>query len=308
MKTAICTLYENDYHFGLGTLINSLFSAGYIGNIWIGYRGGLPPWLQNYQNDNEMVIKNLDNRIKLIFIKLSTEKHFTNYKPEFMISIFKEMSLEIDSLFYFDPDIIVKANWFFFEKWIKYGVTLCEDINSPIYITHPLREQWKDYFINHNYKIEFKNGIYFNAGFIGLNRDNINFLNIWQNILSLIQIELGGLTQFNYNNRLNIFYQPDQDALNITCGILKENLSIVGKEGMDFIEGGYIMNHAIGSIKPWNKNKFRSLLFKGIKPNKSDRLFLKNSQYPIKLYSNLRYSLKKINLGISIFLSRFWKG
>ena len=32
--TAICTLFEGDYHLGLAAFVNSLVRAGYAGTIW----------------------------------------------------------------------------------------------------------------------------------------------------------------------------------------------------------------------------------------------------------------------------------
>jgi hypothetical protein len=42
MDSIICTLFENDFEYGVGSFVNSLYNNGFRGDIVIGYRRKLP--------------------------------------------------------------------------------------------------------------------------------------------------------------------------------------------------------------------------------------------------------------------------
>jgi hypothetical protein len=110
MLVAICTLFEGDYHYGLGVLANSLYNEGFRGVIWAGY-------VELYQIGLNLlkmvkVIKSfLSHPIDCVirFIELTTPKFLSNYKPDFMLQLWESYCPEVEALFYFGPDIVNKS-------------------------------------------------------------------------------------------------------------------------------------------------------------------------------------------------------
>src|SRR5438874_10678349 len=101
MTAAVCTLFEGDYHYGVGALANSLFAHGFRGTVYVGYRGRLPPWMSGQSGADSCEYTPADG-LTLRFIRLSTHLHLTNYKPDFMMEVWNDHCPHVDSLFYFD--------------------------------------------------------------------------------------------------------------------------------------------------------------------------------------------------------------
>ena len=149
MNSAVCTLFEGNYHYGVGALANSLYAQGFRGTIYAGYRGPLPPWVNGSKTTDGCTDFSPVEGLVLRFIPLSTKAHLTNFKPDFMLSLWQKQCPQAESIFYFDPDIVVICSWPFFERWVQAGVALCADINPSMPKNHPLRHAWNQFYQPH---------------------------------------------------------------------------------------------------------------------------------------------------------------
>ncbi|KAF2328706.1 hypothetical protein [Flavobacterium ginsenosidimutans] len=322
MISAVCTLFEGHYHYGVATLSNSLYTQGFRGTIYVGYRGSLPNWISNGKKEpvgnwKEAITIHPVEGIELVFLPLATTYSLTNYKPDLMLELWDGPAKEADALFYFDPDIVVVDSWACFEQWVNCGVAVCEDINSPLQEFHPRRQGWRNYFKNYNIDLQFKNQIYVNGGFVGVIRKNIFFLKLWVKLQERMGDAIGGLDKSIFQNQMHnssilkmegfqFFDKSDQDALNATIEAYHGNVSYLGKDGMGFIPGEATMFHALGSSKPWQVNHFIRL-FKGRIPRKEDVAYWEYTKSPILAHSKQEIRKKQMAIKISKFLGRFYK-
>lgn len=321
MISSICTLFEGNYHYGLVALTNSLYKQGYRGEIYAGYKGMLPIW-------SSASVKNIDlnwlgaqtltvtEDLQIHFLPLDTDYHLTNYKPDFMLRLWRGPAILSDMLFYFDPDIVLVAPWFYMQDWVSCGIALCEDIKSPLEKYHPRREGWRKYYKEYAIDLKFKNNIYVNGGFIGLKKEQIRFLEQWQVLQQHMAGHVGGLSKSSITGHTKLpanisfdfspFGATDQDALNATVEACDFNISYMRKEAMGLEPGSpTLMPHALGQPKPWNYYPLKSFLI-GKVPRFVDKQYWSNVEYPIRCYSNLK--IKKMNYLIKFvaFLSRFY--
>ena len=303
---AICTLFEGDYHLGLGALVNSAFHCGYRGNVWAGYRGPLPPWARQTRDCGTYRELQVADALSIRFVPLESGVHFTNYKPRFMLDVLGSLAPDIEALLYFDPDITIKAEWAFFEEWVRCGVALCEDFNSPWNPTHPLRLRWKEFFAPHGVQLNSTHSLFVNGGFVGLTRQNQAFLEEWLRNLELIKPHADDLRHLCLGARTLLFQVPDQDALNVTLYSTNSPVSLLGREGMDFIPGGYTMSHAAGGAKPWRKRLLASALG-GYPPTPADKGFWRNVEHPILLYPPGRLLAKRVELRAASAVGRMMR-
>jgi hypothetical protein len=305
MNSAVCTLFEKDYYLGLGAWANSLYAHGYRGTIYAGCRGALPPWVTATKPADGFTEFSPAKGLTLRFIPLATTLHLTNVKPDFMLDVWEKHCPQADALFYFDPDITVKCRWTFFEEWTEAGVAVCQDVNGWMADNHPIRHAWRKLLQPEG--LEFRNRFetYFNGGFVGLRASDKPFLSEWLRIQASMQ-KLGVDFQvIGFGDRTFPFTCRDQDALNITCMATEQKVSPLGRDGMDFANGGYIMSHAAGGTKPWRKKMLREAVLAGSMPSQADKNFYANVREPIQVFPTSTFQWRKIDLMLASAIGRY---
>lgn len=317
MKDNICTLFEGDYHYGVGSLVNSLYARGFRGVCWAGYKGDLPFWASDAKKCDDYHELQLKEGCVIRFIKLNTDYHLVNYKPDFMLNLWDKYCPDSESLFYFDPDIINKCRWSFYHEWVSHGIALCEDKYNHLPINSPYRLSWLDFADKQGYHHQKSLSEYYNAGFIGVSKETKSFLTTWKKVqedcdrlgcfnLGKFYLSFGGKQASLTQEKKYPYIENDQDALNLTIMLIDQKLSTFGPEAMDFVKPGGIMSHAAGGniVKPWRKLLIREAL-RGNPPSGVDKLFWTYVREPIQMYSDSELSRYRIALRISSAIGRF---
>ncbi len=319
MNSAIYTLFEGDYHYGVAALANSLHASGYRGVIYAGYRGPFPAWAREAASQaagkwEQARVLNVADGLQLTFLLLTTDYHLTNYKPDFALELLDGPANNADALFYIDPDICVTAQWKFFEEWVTCGVALCEDVNSPLPENHPGRVGWRRYFSERGVVLKFRAREYANGGFVGLLRKNFGFLETWKKLQLLMAEEIGGLSVAKLVNGkahrskgfANCFEASDQDALNAALEVFDGDISMIGQEAMAFKHGAAIVPHALGVGKPWQRSYVKEAL-QGRPPRLADKEYWRFTDGPLCCYSDIQQLMKRMDLAIASALGRIYK-
>lgn len=306
MSATLCTLFDGDYHLGAAVLINSLHAAGFAGDFVAGYRGAPPPWMQGRDT---LQVGGLTVRL----VPLSTTRHLTNYKPDFLLA---QRATTAAPLWYLDPDIVVTAPWSFFAEWLEAGVALCEDVNSPLAADHPRRAGWRRHFGPRGFTLAFREPAYVNGGCLGVRADHTAFLELWRDLQlamaeaigGLDQTKLGGGTSTRMRDPHFCFNASDQDALNAAVEAAPAALrfSILGAEAMGFRPGRTVLPHALGTPKPWRKHYVRESLA-GRPPTAADKAFWQFAAGPVAAFPAGLVTRRRRAVALAAFLGRFYR-
>ena len=313
MNTIVCTLFENNHHFGVAALINSLHKNEFKGAVYVGYRGKLPYWSSKAIPNEKLPwtgAESLEVEIgfTIHFIPVNTPYHLAHYKPDFMLDLMHKLGEEVQGIVYFDPDIVINNNWKFFNRWISYGVAMVHEIvSNDMPPTHPTRMEWKKVISKINRVTKRELHSYINCGFCGVARNNLEFLFVWSEIIAeAISNYNMDPRQFATFDRNSVFWSIDQDAFNIAAMCCNSPVSEMGPEAMDFIHAGWTMSHATGSPKPWNK-KYLIAALDGRPPSKAEKEFWANTIGVIRIYNPIFVKLKKFSVLVASFIGRFYR-
>jgi hypothetical protein len=300
----VCTLFEGEFHLGVAALINSIVKGGYRGLFWVGYRGDLPPWLAGFQRDENGLY--LVGGALLGFELVETAAHFTNIKPIFMKNLI-DRGIAASRIWYFDPDITVRCEWSFYQRWVKFGICICQEYTmGTMPSRHPIRCEWMKLARSAGWG-EPVNELerYFNAGFLGLEVQRAEFLKTWIEANKLAQSTGIDQGKLQHGSRADIFCSGDQDALNIAAMYSKEPLTPIGPEGMGWITGGFTMYHTVGGKKPWKK-KFLLSSLSADPPWNGDRHFLDSVDGPLRPYSDFQLRKMRFSANLANLIGRFY--
>ena len=297
MTHAVCTLFEGHYHLGVGALINSLHASGFTGRIICGYRGSEPSWAD--------AARGLNGGIDVRFVPVATSVHLTNYKPQFLRECWAVHCVGADQLYYFDPDIVVKAPWSVIARWAADGIALCEDVNANLPSRHPYRLAWQDFLSGHDLPPQRAVDRYYNAGFIGLPLSHRRLLDTWVQIVALAEQQTGSRSLKNDQPHA-LFHSADQDALNMALMVCDVPINATGPEGMDFTAGGHLLSHAIGGCKPWRGGFFREAL-RGKPPGNAQKSFFRFAEKPLRLFPAGELARLRLSLRSGALLGRIYR-
>ena len=209
-----------------------------------------------------------------------------------------------EAVFYFDPDIVVKAPWEVIARWARGGVALVEDINGYMPAHHPYRLAWTDFLKAHGMHVVRELDHYYNAGFIGVPHEAEGLLDRWAEINELALAQSQGKLKNDKPHAL--FHSADQDALNLALMTTYAPVNGAGPEAMDFTPGGHLLSHAVGGSKPWRAGFLRDSL-RGRPPSRAARAFYDHVTAPVRIFSSAELWRRRFSLQCAAALGRVYR-
>ncbi len=274
MKSHVITIVEGHYHLGLGALANSLVASGFSGPITVFSRTAEPSWVREYDE----ALRQGNSQVRLHYRRIETDRHLSALKPDAMLEIFD--TTDAETVFYFDPDIVLLARWDFFERWARCGVAMVEDGNyGSLPADHPHRHAWSTRLEQIGMPVKRRLSRYYNSGFVGALREHCPFVDAWRSAMNGVA-EVVELSKFKPGTREDPYFGTDQDTLNMAAMATETPLSTLGPDGMGFTFGAAVMSHAIGFEKPWERRYVRNALG-GMSPTQAEKDWARNLTHPI---------------------------
>lgn len=292
---AICTLFEGDHHVGAGALLNSVARSGHGGPVVLGHRGEPPPWFPTAQ---EM----LPNR--LLSVPIESDRHLAYLKPWILRRAMDETGA--DAVAYADPDVVVKCPAEVLQRWCRDGLALVQDVNNPLPDRHPYRLRWRDHLADLGYDDCRPLDVQYNSGFVGLPRDLVGLLDLWQQMIDAVIAHNDRADVIKVGDANALFHSTDQDALNMALMVSEAPINDAGPDGMDFDRTGLLLSHAIGTPKPWQTTPLRRAI-SGHAPSAAHRAFWEYVGEPVPVLEPRRVGRARRALRAQSALTRFYR-
>jgi len=304
----VCTLWEGDYHKGLGALANSLIEAGYRGTIWAGHRGALPAWASPYLKDGRSAVFHATATVKIVFVEVETDLHLAHFKPLWMKEVLALRDPGATGVVYFDPDIFLLAPWAFFEEWVEFGVAVCEDTGTPLNPTHPRSRVWARFAADSGLTVHHPAEAYLNSGLVGLTRSAIEILDQWAHLMDQLRLRYAIPNATHQEDRVHPFHIPDQDAFTIAAMTFPGPISRIGPDGMGFSHGEWLTVHAIQTKKPWRRRLLWDYFTRGVEVERGTRFYwTRFAGGPAHVEPGWLIRLHRFLIPFVAFLSRFYR-
>lgn len=272
--------------------------------MWVGHRGPLPEWITDRPGfDRSSSRLRVTTKLELRAIELNPPVSLNYYKPVLMQEILETHDPDAEAVSYLDPDMVVKCDWAAMRSWLfNDGIALVEDADWDMPASHPKRARWKAFFSAHGETPVRESNRYYNAGFICVARDRMQFLRTWERINERVAMESGsGLRERKSGGPDDLFHSTDEDALNFALTLCDIPLNAAGPEAMDFVPGGHRLSHAVGAAKPWQGHHLRRAL-RGQPPSIASQWFYKFADGPLKPFSQVMLMRRRA----SMMLASVW--
>ena len=303
----VVTLVEKDFLYGSAVLYNSLVRNGFDGTFLIGLRDTEKLPAKLYQSLREYGKSSGGIEI----LELDTKEHFTNYKAQFMRQIFAARPA-VSKMTYLDPDIVCACPWQWMDTWCEHGPTMCADVNWWMPGEHPTRWVWKRFMRDAGFHSIRSMDYYLNGGFLSLPRSCESFLRCWQLFTDIALRSQGGVPTtgdigtWRKGGRENMFFTPDQDALNMAAMSWEGEMSIFGPDAMGFAPGIRLVPHALGAAKPWRR-KYLGDALRGCPPRLVDKVFWADALSPIPVANPASVRRKQMAISLASAFGRVYR-
>ncbi|MFN3447204.1 MAG: hypothetical protein ACK44F_00775 [Roseococcus sp.] len=278
-----CVLAEGDYFHGVAALINSLVLNGFTGTVLVGYRGALPGWAAGP----------LPEEVEIRFVALAPGWHLTNLKPRFLLDALTLHCPGAARAWHFDADVVVMGPWAHFARWAEAGVLAVLDVADSFMVPeHAFRDAWRALAARAGFACREMTG-YVNAGFLGVPRAHLRFLEVWEALLRRREAEGTDMGRLVMAEGFPEFARADQDILNAAFMASDAPYRLLGVEAMGRFPFMQLLGHSMMFAKPWRRNHILDAL-KGFQPDHPERAFWRYAEGPIRSFTPAQWRWKRL--------------